>query len=113
MICALANHHKRYGVGMIYLKLRQGGQMVNYDRVEACTRRRTCRCAGANGKPNQNAYIESFNGKFRDECLNEHGFSSLLHARTEIENWQREYNEERPKKALSGLTPAAYAKQLH
>jgi putative transposase len=64
------------------------------------------------GKPNQNAYIESFNGRLRDECLNEHWFPSLLHARTEIERWRREYNEERPKKALGGLTPAAYAKQL-
>lgn len=48
----------------------------------------------------------------RDECLNEHWFPSLLHARAEIERWRREYNEERPKKALGGLTPAAYAKQL-
>jgi putative transposase len=64
------------------------------------------------GKPNQNAYIESFNGRLRDECLNEHWFPSLLHARTEIETWRREYNEERPKKALGGLTPADYAKQL-
>jgi transposase InsO family protein len=64
------------------------------------------------GKPNQNAYIESFNGRFRDECLNEHWFVSLDHARTVIEAWRREYNEERPKKALGGLTPAAYAKQL-
>ena len=64
------------------------------------------------GKPNQNAYIESFNGRLRDECLNEHWFPSLLHARAEIERWRREYNEERPKKALGGLTPAAYAKQL-
>jgi transposase InsO family protein len=64
------------------------------------------------GKPNQNAYIESFNGRFRDECLNEHWFPSLLHARAEIETWRREYNEERPKKALGGLTPAAYAKRL-
>ena len=64
------------------------------------------------GKPNQNAYVESFNGRLRDECLNEHWFPSLLHARTEIETWRREYNEERPKRALGGLTPAAYAKQL-
>lgn len=64
------------------------------------------------GKPNQNAYIESFNGRLRDECLNEHWFPSLLHARTTIETWRREYNEERPKKALNGLTPSAYAKQL-
>jgi len=64
------------------------------------------------GKPNQNAYIESFNGRLRDECLNEHWFLNLAHARTLIEAWRREYNEERPKKALGGLTPAAYAKQL-
>ena len=64
------------------------------------------------GKPNQNAYIESFNGRFRDECLNEHWFTSLPHACVVIEAWRREYNEERPKKALGGLTPRAYAKQL-
>jgi putative transposase len=64
------------------------------------------------GKPNQNAYIESFNGRLRDECLNEHWFTSLGHARVVIEAWRREYNEERPKKGLGGLTPAAYAKTL-
>lgn len=64
------------------------------------------------GKPNQNAYIESFNGRLRDECLNEHWFVSLAHARTVIEAWRCEYNEERPKKSLGGLTPTAYAKQL-
>ncbi len=223
VICVLANRHKRYGVGMIYLKLRRAGRMVNHKRVERLyqeanlqVRRRKrkkvppadrqplLRPAAANevwsidfvfdrtaegrvlkcltivddatheavaieielaisgvgvtrvmdrlavtrglpkiirsdngkefcgkamvawahergvqlrliepGKPNQNAYIESFNGRLRDECLNEHCFPSLLHARTEIEKWRREYNEERPKKALGGLTPAAYAKQLH
>lgn len=64
------------------------------------------------GKPNQNAYVESFNGRFRDECLNEHWFTSLAHARVLIESWRREYNEERPKKSLGGLTPSAYARQL-
>ena len=64
------------------------------------------------GKPRQNAYVESFKGRLPDECLNEHWIPSLLHARIEIERWQREYNEERPKKALGGLTPSAYAKQL-
>jgi len=64
------------------------------------------------GKPNQNAYVESFNGRFRDECLNEHWFISLAHARAVIEAWRREYNEERPKESLSGLTPAQFAKQL-
>ena len=64
------------------------------------------------GKPNQNAYIESFNSRFRDECLNEHWFLSLEHARVLIEAWRKEYNEERPKKGLSGLTPSQYRKQL-
>ena len=64
------------------------------------------------GKPNQNAYIESFNGRLRDECLNEHWFTSLAHATVIIESWRREYNEERPKKSLEGMTPAAYAKKL-
>lgn len=221
-ILALAHRHRRYGVGMIYLKLRQAGMLVNYKRVERLyqeaklqVRRRKrkkvlvgerqplCRPTTANqvwsmdfvfdrtaegrvlkcltivddathetvaieveraicgtgvtrvldrlalsrglpqvirtdngkefcgkamvtwahgrgvnlrliepGKPNQNAYVESFNGRFRDECLNEHWFTGLLHARTVIETWRREYNEERPKEALDGLTPAAYAKRL-
>ncbi len=64
------------------------------------------------GKPNQNAYVESFNGRLRDECLNEHWFPTLLHARTSIESWRRDYNEERPKRALGGMTPAQYAAQL-
>jgi putative transposase len=64
------------------------------------------------GKPNQNAYIESFNGRLRDECLNEHRFTSLAHARVVIETWRREYNEERPKRILDGLTPAEYARRL-
>jgi putative transposase len=64
------------------------------------------------GKPNQNAYVESFNGRLRDECLNEHWFTTLAHACDVIDEWRREYNEERPKKQLGGLTPAEYAKQL-
>ena len=221
-IVALAQRHRRYGSGMIYLKLRQAGEQVNHKRVERLyqlaklqVRRRRRKkiqpgdrqpllrpvaandvwsmdfvfdrvasgralkclvvvddathevvatvaehsmggdhlvrildeiCAGRGkpgiirtdngpeftgramltwayrmgvtlkliepGKPNQNAYVESLNGRLRDECLNEHWFTSLAHARFEIERWRREYNEERPKKALGGMTPAAYAKQL-
>ena len=221
-IVALAHRHRRYGAGMIYLKLRQAGVMVNHKRVErlytearlqvrrrkrkkvpACDRQPLLRPQRANeiwsmdfvfdrtadgrvikclavvddatheavaviperaiggeqltrildrlwferglprvirtdngkefcgramlnwahqrglqlrqiqpGKPNQNAYIESFNGRLRDECLNEHWFVSLGHARTIIEAWRQEYNHERPKKSLGGLTPAAYARQL-
>jgi transposase InsO family protein len=221
-IHALAQRHKRYGVGMIHLKLRQAGHLVNYKRVERLyqqarlqVRRRKrkkvlfgerqplLRPTAANqvwsmdfvfdrtgegrvlkcltivddatheavaieveraisgqiltrvldrlalsrglpkvirtdngkefcgkamvewaharsvnlrliepGKPNQNAYVESFNGRLRDECLNEHWFTSVLQARTVIEIWRREFNEERPKKALGGMTPAGYAKHL-
>jgi putative transposase len=48
------------------------------------------------GKPMQNAFVESFNGKFRDECLNEHWFVSLEDARRKIEAWRQDYNEVRP-----------------
>jgi putative transposase len=64
------------------------------------------------GKPNQNAYVESFNGRLRDECLNEHWFVSLSHARAVIEAWRREYNEERPKRSLGGLTSRQFATKL-
>ena len=57
------------------------------------------------GKPNENAYIESFNGKFRDECLNEHWFVTMAQARRIIENWRIEYNTERPHSSLGDLTP--------
>lgn len=221
-IVELAQRHRRYGVGMIYLKLRQAGQVVNYKRVERLygleklhirRRRRkkipvadrqplgrptranevwsidfvfdriatgrTLKClvvvddathevvavvpehtiggehltrifdricstrgtpsiirsdngkeftgramltwAHRNGvtlkliepgKPNQNAYVESLNGRLRDECLNEHWFTSLAHARAVIAAWCSEFNNERPKRSLGGLTPSQYAKQL-
>ena len=64
------------------------------------------------GKPTQNAYIESFNGKFRDECLNEHWFVSLDQAKAEIAIWRRDYNEVRPHSSLDQQTPAAFAETL-
>ena len=57
------------------------------------------------GKPVQNAFVESFNGKVRDECLNENWFTSLEGARRIVRAWQRDYNEVRPHKSLGGLTP--------
>ena len=60
------------------------------------------------GKPNQNAYIESFNGRFRDECLNLHWFQSLRHARQEIALWRTHYNTERPHSALGYLSPKEF-----
>lgn len=64
------------------------------------------------GKPTQNAYIESFNGKFRDECLNEHWFTSIEHAKALIATWRRDYNEVRPHSAIGNRTPAEFAETL-
>ncbi len=60
------------------------------------------------GKPVQNAFIESFNGKFRDECLNEHWFLTLEEAQLVIEAWRREYNEERTHSSLGDVTPREF-----
>ena len=61
------------------------------------------------GKPTQNCYIESFNGKFRDECLNEHVFVSLQDAQQKIEAWRLDYNTNRPHRSLKQLTPEEFA----
>lgn len=61
----------------------------------------------APGKPTQNAFVESFNGRFRDECLNEEVFTSLAEARILIERWRLDYNQVRPHSAHGGLTPQA------
>jgi putative transposase len=61
------------------------------------------------GKPIENAYVESFNGKFRDECLNEHWFVSLADARAAIETWRVDYNTVRPHSSLAGETPEQFA----
>ncbi len=58
------------------------------------------------GKPMQNGYIESFNGKFRDECLNEHWFTSLAQARKVVTEWRRDYNEVRPHSSCGRIPPA-------
>ena len=63
------------------------------------------------GKPTQNAFVESLNGKFRNECLNQHGFRSLEEARYEIGQWRAHYNHVRPHSSLDYLSPVEYAKQ--
>lgn len=62
------------------------------------------------GKPNQNGFSESFNGRMRDECLNENLFSTLREAREIIETWRKAYNQHRPNSALNWLTPHEFAK---
>lgn len=64
------------------------------------------------GKPVQNCFVESFNGTFRDDCLNLHWFTALAAAKVHIESWRREYNTERPHSSLKRLPPAKFA-ELH
>jgi putative transposase len=66
----------------------------------------------APGKPTQNAFIESFNGRLRDEFLNETLFRSLAHARFALEEWRRDYNTVRPHSGIGWLTPTEFAQQL-
>ena len=61
------------------------------------------------GKPIQNGFIESFNGPFRDECLNEHCFSNISHARKTISEWRQDCNECRPHSTLNYQTPSEFA----
>jgi putative transposase len=63
----------------------------------------------APGKPMQNGFVESFNGRLRDECLNEHLSSSYTHARRIVEAWRADYNTRRPHTSLDGLTPTEFA----
>ena len=64
------------------------------------------------GKPTQNAFVESLNGKFRNECLNQHWFRTLDDARREIDNWREHYNHVRPHSSLDYMTPFAYATKV-
>ena len=64
-------------------------------------------------KPVQNAFLESFNGKFRDECLSEHWFLTLPEAQLVIEAWRREYNEERTHSTIGDVTPLEFINHHH
>ena len=66
-------------------------------------------CFSRPGKPTDNAFVESFNGRFRQECLNTHWFESIEEARATLEIWRKEYNTERPHTSLGLKTPAEYA----
>ena len=66
----------------------------------------------APGKPMQNGFVESFNGSFRDECLNETLFSTLAEARTQITAWKEDYNTQRPHSSLGNLTPVEYSMKM-
>jgi len=65
----------------------------------------------APGKPMQNAFVESFNGRFRDECLNDTLFSTLTEARSAINSWKEDYNHQRPHSAIGNITPAEFLRK--
>jgi putative transposase len=64
------------------------------------------------GRPVQNAYVESFHGRLREECLNASWFGNLFEARRKIATWRKEYNEERPHSSLRCRTPAEFVQQI-
>lgn len=64
------------------------------------------------GRPMQNGYVESFNGRFRDECLNAHWFATMADARQKIEAWRYDYNHERPHSSLGYRAPQEFAAEL-
>ena len=90
-------------------------RMDNGPELTADALRDWCRQAGTDtayiepGAPWENGWIESFNGRLRDECLNIEDFANLTEARVVIEDWRHDYNHHRPHRSLGGQTPAAYA----
>ena len=64
------------------------------------------------GKPTDNAFVESFNGTFRSECLDAHGFMTMAETRQIVEAWRKEYNESRPHRALGERTPNEFANEV-
>ena len=90
----------------------QGPEFTSRAFMAWCISRGVRHILNQPGKPTQNAYIESFNGKFRDECLNEHWFETLAQARSEIANWRIDFNEVRPHTSCGRIPPARFA-SLH
>jgi putative transposase len=87
----------------------QGPEFTSRAFMAWCQTQRVQHILNQAGKPTQNAYIESFNGKLRDECLNEHWFDSLAQAREILAAWRTDYNEVRPHSSCRRMPPARYA----
>lgn len=116
---SLSGHRVTRGLDQL-LELRGKPQALLMDNGPEFTGTALDRWAYANGvglqfiepgKPMQNPYVESFNGKLRDECLNEHWFLSLEEARSITEQWRIDYNNTRPHSGLDYMTPTQFAKQ--
>jgi putative transposase len=92
------------------LCIRVGQKLHGEDVVDACNRIVAKRGAPARVfEPTDNSFVESFNGSFRDECLNVHWFESLEEAREKIETWRIDYNDSRPHQGLKDMTPTEFA----
>lgn len=102
---------KAYGKPKV-IRLDNGTEFRSLKFEAWAARRRILLDFIAPGKPTQNGYIESFNGKFRDECLSMSSFESLEAAREEIRAWRVDYNETRPHSRLGGLAPAMFIRQM-
>lgn len=101
----IAGQHPRWGWKTAHeILLREGWALRDYCRM---TLMRTSYIEP--GSPWENPFVESFNGRLRDELLNIEEFGSITEARVIIEDWRNEYNTYRPHSALGGLTPAEYA----
>ncbi len=90
------------------VKCDNGPEFISRAVDERAYRRRVKQDVSRPGKPKDNAYIKSFNGRFRQECLDQHWFSSIEEARQKIEEWRKDYNQDRPHSALGNQTPGAF-----
>ncbi len=106
-IIELACEYGRYGYRRVTALLRQEGWQVNHKRVERIWRREGLKVPQKQPSPWENGYVESFNGKLRDELLNREIFYTLTEAKVLIERWRREYNTVRPHSSLGYRAPAA------
>jgi putative transposase len=97
------------GGAPVYLRMDNGPELVAHALADWCRFNDTASVFIDPGSPWQNAWIESFNGRFRDELLNGWQFDSLLEARVLIEDWRIDYNWNRPHTAHGDLTPAEFA----
>ena len=94
-----------------HLRMDNGPELIAWALRDWCRLHRTTTSYIEPGSPWENPFVESFNGRTRDELLNIEEFGSLLEAQVVIEAWRVEYNTYRPHSSLGGLTPAEYAEQ--
>ena len=96
-----------------YISVDNGTEFTSHALEDWAQRNRVQLDFSRPGMPTDNPFIESFNGKLRAECLDQHHFASIEEAKALIEAWRKEYNEYRPHRALDGLTPAEYEGQFY